>query len=485
MIESDVVAPEWLLLEGDADTVLEVARDCVLFAREADRTKVRIVLRWAELHPATADDVATWGQGERIECEVPINREGCPGVRASAVADLAAALRMTTAGGLYLLDACLELRFRLPRIHRRFEALEVDLAKVRQVTSLTEKLDPAAADHVDRRLARRLHKIGRKAIAEEVASAIVLFQPELATEMARAGKATWKVEVEHPDIVDFASTSSLDATGDSLDLEDFMSGLAMIAEDLARDGDTDTQPQRMAKALGIIGRSLTGRAEHPSPDQHPEPPADDEPLPVDPEEKSDHGYGAGADPAPASPAPAASTLDRLPVPRSPRRRRRHGLVVHAHLHIDPITGEDTAIYVLPGLGVVTEEVFDRWVATHGVTVTRVLDLNRRTAVNQHDPPPTMRDQIKERDRHCVFPGCEVPAHACDLDHIVPYDENGPPGQTNPDGIACLCRMHHLLKTHHGWRYGRLSDGAYLWVSPTGRTYRVDRSGTTWLDQHAA
>lgn len=463
---------EWLLQDSGAREVLDLASGSVVFSREADRFRVRTVLRWAELHPAGEDDAARWSDAGDNDCDLPIGREGCPQVLSSSVGDLAGALSMTTAAVLYLIDACLELRFRLPRIFRRFEALEVDFARVRQVTTLTQGLGPEAAAYVDEQLAPIIHKAGRRAIATAVALAITRFHPELADEKARKGKAGWHVDVEHPEHVDFAATSHLDASADSLDLEDFMAAVSMVAQDMGRDGDPDTHQQRLAKSLGVIGRAITGRPEHPAPDQRPEP--DDEsdaqtlPLtdvPPDPEQER-------------TPA-VANPLDRVPRPRSPRRRRRHGLTVHAHFHTDALTGATDAVYHLPGLGVVAEEAFQRWLATYAVKVTRVIDLNRKGAVDQHDPPPWMRDQVKERDRHCVFPGCEVPADNCDVDHIIPYQENGPPGQTNPDGLACLCRTHHLLKTHYGWRYGRLSDHTYLWISPNGRTFAVDRDGTDW------
>ena len=65
----------------------------------------------------------------------------------------------------------------------------------------------------------------------------------------------------------------------------------------------------------------------------------------------------------------------------------------------------------------------------------------------------------------------------DLDHLEPYDEDGPPGQTHPDNLAPLCRRHHRCKTSGRWRYRRNSDGSCTWRSPSGRTYAVTSSGT--------
>jgi hypothetical protein len=75
----------------------------------------------------------------------------------------------------------------------------------------------------------------------------------------------------------------------------------------------------------------------------------------------------------------------------------------------------------------------------------------------------------------VFPGCTVDARSCDLDHLDPYvppDDGGPPGQTRPANLACLCRRPHRLKTFTAWTYQRTPDGDYAWTSPHGMTFIV-------------
>ena len=107
-------------------------------------------------------------------------------------------------------------------------------------------------------------------------------------------------------------------------------------------------------------------------------------------------------------------------------------------------------------------------------------MDRRDAVDQHDPPAWMRELVILRDRTCVYPYCERNARDCDLDHIEAYvemDDGGPPGQTHPDNLAPLCRRHHRAKTFGGWTYHRNHDGSYTWHSPHGRTYTVAPDGT--------
>jgi hypothetical protein len=87
----------------------------------------------------------------------------------------------------------------------------------------------------------------------------------------------------------------------------------------------------------------------------------------------------------------------------------------------------------------------------------------------------MRELVIARDQHCVFPFCGTPARACDCDHIIEYlppDEGGPPGQTNPENLAALCRRHHRCKTFTRWRYRRRRDATYEWTDPGGKRFLV-------------
>ena len=128
------------------------------------------------------------------------------------------------------------------------------------------------------------------------------------------------------------------------------------------------------------------------------------------------------------------------------------------------------------LGPATLDLLGDWLQRlDRVTIRPVLDPTRAEATDRHDPPEWMREMVILRDGHCVFPGCDLDARSCDLDHIQPYvnpDDGGPPGQTSPGNLACLCRRHHRLKTFTAWTYHRVADGDYQWTSPHRRSYRV-------------
>ena len=82
------------------------------------------------------------------------------------------------------------------------------------------------------------------------------------------------------------------------------------------------------------------------------------------------------------------------------------------------------------------------------------------------PSAVLATLIRCRDLTCRFPGCDEPAHRCDIDHTIAY----PAGPTQASNLKVLCRKHHLLKTFWGWRDHQLPDGTVVWTCPQGQTY---------------
>jgi len=93
----------------------------------------------------------------------------------------------------------------------------------------------------------------------------------------------------------------------------------------------------------------------------------------------------------------------------------------------------------------------------------VIDVGTRT----YRPSAAMARRVRARDTSCIFPGCTRPAENCDLDHVVPYAQDGP---TSPQNLAPECRHHHRLKTHTRWQVRSLPTRGWRWTSPTGHTY---------------
>jgi hypothetical protein len=93
----------------------------------------------------------------------------------------------------------------------------------------------------------------------------------------------------------------------------------------------------------------------------------------------------------------------------------------------------------------------------------LLDYGRTT----YRPPRKLTDFLIARDRECAMVGCQRPAVFGDGDHVVPY----PRGATSSANMLMLCRRHHRLKTHGGWKLTRENDGTVTWISAAGHEHR--------------
>nr|WP_205570520.1 HNH endonuclease signature motif containing protein [Corynebacterium lactis] len=100
-----------------------------------------------------------------------------------------------------------------------------------------------------------------------------------------------------------------------------------------------------------------------------------------------------------------------------------------------------------------------------------LRLSGDGAAESYRPTDAQVARVRGRDGTCRFPGCEAPAHQCDLDHIKPYNHDAPEegGPTDTENLHCLCRRHHNLKTHGLYNVTAYSDGTELWTSVDGTT----------------
>jgi hypothetical protein len=80
-------------------------------------------------------------------------------------------------------------------------------------------------------------------------------------------------------------------------------------------------------------------------------------------------------------------------------------------------------------------------------------------------PVHLRRAVRKRDRHCRFPGCDLPAAGCEVHHIQHRKDGGRHALTN---LALLCRFHHLIAIHRwGWQFTLHPDGTTTAVSPDG------------------
>ena len=146
-------------------------------------------------------------------------------------------------------------------------------------------------------------------------------------------------------------------------------------------------------------------------------------------------------------------------------------------------GESARPGYLPGFGAVAAETV-RDLATRA-HLRPLKPAQEFTAEPQYRPSTALAEFIRARDLWCRFPGCEVPAEFCDLDHSIPWIRGGP---THPSNLHCKCRAHHLLKTFwcgdNGWAEQQHPDGTLVFTSPSGRTYTTTPGGALFFPQMA-
>jgi hypothetical protein len=159
------------------------------------------------------------------------------------------------------------------------------------------------------------------------------------------------------------------------------------------------------------------------------------------------------------------------------------VVIHVLAEAATVSGDGATPGFLPGFGAVSAETV-RDLATRA-RLRPVTPAREFTTEPQYRPSVALAEFIRARDLWCRFPGCDVPAEFCDLDHSIPWALGG---LTHPSNIHLKCRPHHLLKTfwcgENGWAEQQFPDGTIIFTSPSGRTYTTTPGGALFFPQLA-
>jgi hypothetical protein len=427
---------------ANADTpagVLAAARERRSVADRAEAEQLRLAVAWAAMHSvdSLADAAHLWERsyGDTV---VPVAGPGAPLVAEFSVAEFAAAVGLSTDAGRGYLGEAVELRYRLPRVWARVTAGDLAAWKARRIARSTIPLTREAASFVDGHVAHVAHRIGPFQLDRLLEEAIARFMPAEAEQRRRAAADARRFDVETRD-PSLAGTAQVVGELDLADALDLDAAVAAGAEQLKALGSTESLDVRRAAAVGELARHQ-------------------------------------------------QTLDlNLDSQQAdPGKRRARQVVLYAHLSeaaiTDPRLGDLGRLENTRSL--ITAEQVRTWCGSPDtqVTVKPVIDLNDHVHVTQYEVPDRLRETAVLTDVTCVFPFCTRPArrrrpdeHDADCDHITAYDAGG---STCSCDLAPVCRRHHRLKTHGGWRYVPVERGTYLWTSPLGLRFLRDHDGTT-------
>ena len=173
-----------------------------------------------------------------------------------------------------------------------------------------------------------------------------------------------------------------------------------------------------------------------------------------------------------------------------------GAKVSMNIYVDGDADESSLQVWLDGAGWLSNLVSKEWLArAHEVR------LSSDSQTGGYVPTDAQKARVRGRDGGCRFPGCDVPAHRCQIDHVINYDPDdsirGAPGMVIGKGsggdsgggtafiagdgennlgvtatwnLQCLCQHHHNLKTSKHWRAVMHDDGSVTWVDHTGAAF---------------
>ncbi len=399
----------------------------------AENRLLVLATEWADAHPVlpeepepfaadAADPAAEWARDFDAE-------RGVPRWSWKAGASFAAAVGRATAAGDAMIRDALVLRHRLPRVWARVLTCEVEAWRARRIAQAVLGQPDDVCAHLDAELDDVAHKVGPVVLDRLLDEALLRLHPE-ERELAQLEALDRRHATLHAESINNTGLADMSLRGDWKDLHDFDQALSRVAAALAsadeRAGShADSLDVRRARAVGVL----------------------------------------------ADPAGALALLEGRPAPAPSKHTT---LFLHisdlAVLGLDPVGRNETA-----DRAVLDQQIRDWCGRTDSyVSVQPVIDLNDHVRTDAYE----VRGRFETRNRllhsMCVFPLCSRPARQCDHDHGVPRDQGG---ETCDCNIAPLCRRHHRLKTHAGWRYTLVEPGVWLWSDTHGQQFIRDDTGT--------
>lgn len=386
-----------------------------------DAALVEVVAGW--------ERVVSWAAAGQAAAIAELGRRAV-GVAGEFVADeVGARLRLSSRAAQHLVRRAEGLAT-LPRVHDLLVAGELDVRRADVLVRETDHLSGRDARAVADQVVERAPELTGPQLRLAVRRADVLRDPGTAqVRHARARRERCVRLTPAPDAMAWVS-AFLPAT----DAATVMTGLDALAAAAAPEDDRSLGARR-ADALSDLLRQVldtgvgphgpVGTAQHRRPHLH---------LTL-----SAGGLGAEAGGIALDPVGVAELAGYGPIPLPVAQDVAREATWHA-VGVDPRTGE---------------------------ALTR--------SSRGYRPSPRLATAVVDRDVTCTFPGCRVPARRCDLDHVTPYDPTADPSaQTREDNLIALCRHHHRLKTHAGWRPHRdPATGTVTWDTPTGHAYTRD------------
>ena len=466
--------------ELDAGATLAALEDGVTARRRAEVEDLLLVAHWADLHTSDPRLDPRPGPGlprppgaDRLD---QVGGEGTPMVRELSLCELGIARGVHTLAARSVTADVLDLRHRLPRTWQLVLSCEAEAWLARKVASLSRHLSVGAVHVVDDAVAAAIAGEAPARVLAITEAKIIEADPATHAARCHAEQHRRHVTLSRADATGLRDVIARVTTGDAAWVDAM---LTRVAEILSHEPEHRDAPRDLLRSLafGWLARP-TDLLQLLLDNAHVSAAVGDEPEPAlasdeAPEPEPDSGVPSRALALPADLLGALRALD--PATLRPR------VVLYVHLHEAVLAGLPGVARV-EGLGPhVLEQVRDLLAHTN-VVVKPVIDLADAVSVNCYEHPEALKERIHLLRPVDAFPHATRTSRNVDLDHPVPYDPGGPPGQTHSHTSQPLGRTVHRAKTHLGYTATPLTAGETLWRTPHGRHRVVDPQGTRHLDK---
>ncbi|GAA2153369.1 hypothetical protein GCM10009844_37710 [Nocardioides koreensis] len=467
---------------ADAAETLALAERLVVRRRQVELDDLRVAAHWAALHGSDLREDPGFVRGRPgADRLISVGGEGTPKVRELCFHELGIARQVHAQAARALVADVLDLRHRLPLTWARLEALAGDAFVARKVAAKTRELPLGLVGLVDVAVATVLGRVSAGRVLAIAEAAIIEADTAGHAEKLAAERRRRYLGLSRTDEHGLRTVIARVAAGDAVWIDatvDRVADLLTTRPDLRPEdpGDDLTRDELRALAFGWLARPaellhLLLEAAHTA-EQDTQ--AADETDAAEPEPEPE-----GVDPLAESRSTALSqeALDLFRA--ADLTTLAPSVQLFVHLHQEVLDGTPGVARV-EGIGPHLLEQVVGLVAHTRVTVTPVVDLADRHAVDGYEFPQAVRHRTRLR-----MPA-EAAPHATrvtgnsqriDLDHPTPYDPTGPPKQTGDHNAAPLGRTTHRAKTHLGYRVLQIGVDAWLWRTPHGLWRVVDPRGT--------
>ena len=393
--------------------------------------------------------------------------------------DISAALRMSGNSAQYKIDIARSLINTLPNTCSALSTGEISPAHANVIAretaaAIREGLPAEAIERIEESAIAHAEFHTPAQVGNKVRTMLAQIAPKEFEEIVVRARETRKVSM-------YRESDGIATIVAILPAEDAQTVMSAIENFVIRANRRDEEARNHAAKAEIIRAAFNGRA--PSTYESPKrnsgagvSGAGDKKIIMTPEEEAafSNEYVPDLRTMDMKRADALSEIAGIAISLSADEAKSHRRSVSVNVTIDlpTLLGLKENPGQLAGYGVLPAQI-TRALASEGKWRRFITDPNTGTLLDygrdSYQPPQDLVDYLIARDRTCRFPGCRQSAARADIDHAEAWEDGG---ETSAANLGALCRRHHRMKTHGGWKLSSNEDGSCSWESPDGHRYFV-------------